>query len=82
MPDIALTPIPFSSTSERRPCALIRKFGDLYSQARVDTLDSLDLIEQLKDADELKSKLLFSVVVVSIENNLLNWILVWSIKFK
>ena len=30
----------------------------------MDTLDSLNLIEQLKDADELKSKLLFSVVVV------------------
>lgn len=60
----ALTPIPFSP-EKRRPCALIRKFGDLYSQARVDTLDSLDLIEQLKDADELKAKLLFSVVVVS-----------------
>ena len=64
MPD-ALTPMPFSP-EKRRPCALIRKFGDLYSQARVDTLDSLNLIEQLKDADELKSKLLFSVVVVSV----------------
>lgn len=65
MPDIAFQPIMPFSPEKRRPCALIRRFGDLYSQARVDTLDSLDLIEQLKDADELKSKLLFSVVVVS-----------------
>ena len=32
--------------------------------ARVDTLDALDSLQALKDADELKSKLLFSVVVV------------------
>lgn len=50
---------------ERRPTALIRRYGNLYAQARVDTLDSLDSLPQLKDADELKSKLLFSVVVVS-----------------
>ena len=75
MSDVALTPIPFSSPEKRRPCALIRRFGDLYSQARVDTLDSLDLIEHLKDADELKSKLLFSVVVVSIEYLVFNYLI-------
>ena len=32
--------------------------------ARVDTLDALDSLQTLRDADELKSKLLFSVVVV------------------
>ena len=32
---------------------------------RLDTLDDLDAIEELKDASELKNKLLFSVVVVS-----------------
>ncbi|RWS03371.1 uncharacterized protein B4U79_12865 [Dinothrombium tinctorium] len=50
---------------ERRPTALIRKFGNLYAQARVDTLDALDSLHQLKDAEELKSKLLFSVVVLA-----------------
>ena len=32
---------------------------------RLDTLDDLDSIAELKDADELKNKLLFSVIVVS-----------------
>jgi hypothetical protein len=36
----------------------------LYSQARLDTLDALDELKELSDADELKNKLLFSVVVV------------------
>ncbi|XP_054167296.1 uncharacterized protein LOC128964685 [Oppia nitens] len=50
---------------DRRPTALIRKYGNLYAQARVDTLDALDSLQALKDADELKSKLLFSVVVLA-----------------
>lgn len=45
---------------------LVRCYGTLYSQARVDALDSLDTLPQLHDAVELKSKILFSVVVVSI----------------
>ncbi|EEC01665.1 hypothetical protein IscW_ISCW001706, partial [Ixodes scapularis] len=49
---------------ERRPTVLIRRYGSLYAQARVDTLDALDALPQLRDADELKTKLLFSVVVV------------------
>ena len=32
--------------------------------ARLDTLDALDEITELAEADELKNKLLFSVVVV------------------
>jgi hypothetical protein len=50
---------------DRRPAALVRKFGDLYSIARLDALDALDTIKELEDAAELKNKLLFSVVVVS-----------------
>ncbi|XP_064468514.1 uncharacterized protein LOC135379202 [Ornithodoros turicata] len=53
------------SLGERRPTALIRRYGSLYAQARVDTLDALDTLPQLRDADELKSKLLFSVVVLA-----------------
>ncbi|CAN8024087.1 unnamed protein product [Ixodes persulcatus] len=49
---------------ERRPTVLIRRYGSLYAQARVDTLDALDALPQLRDADELKTKLLFSVVVL------------------
>ncbi|CAL4109606.1 unnamed protein product, partial [Meganyctiphanes norvegica] len=50
---------------ERRPSALVRRYGNLYAQARVDTLDALDALPDLKNAEELKSKLLFSVVVLS-----------------
>ena len=44
---------------------LVWRYGNLYAAARVDALDSLDNLPALKDADELKSKILFSVVVVS-----------------
>ncbi|CAL4085968.1 unnamed protein product [Meganyctiphanes norvegica] len=50
---------------ERRPSALVRRYSNLYAQARVDTLDALDSLPDLKNAEELKSKLLFSVVVLS-----------------
>ncbi|XP_047468775.1 uncharacterized protein LOC125024996 [Penaeus chinensis] len=53
------------SLGERRPSALVRRYGNLYAQARVDTLDSLDALPDLKNAEELKSKLLFSVVVLA-----------------
>lgn len=51
---------------ERRPTALIRRYGNLYAQSRVDTLDALDSIPELEHAHDLKSKILFSAVVVSI----------------
>ncbi|CAH0389094.1 unnamed protein product [Bemisia tabaci] len=44
---------------------LVRCYANLYSQARVDALDSLDKLPQLRDASELKSKILFSVVVLA-----------------
>ena len=50
---------------DRRPSILVRRYGNLYAQARLDTLDSLDTLPDLANAEELKSKLLFSVVVVS-----------------
>ena len=40
-------------------------YVSLYSQARLDTLDSLDRMAELSQAEELKSKLLFSIIVVS-----------------
>lgn len=43
---------------------LVRCYANLYSQARVDALDALDTLPQLHEAAELKSKILFSVVVV------------------
>ena len=44
---------------------LVARYGELYSQARLDTLDALDQIKELSDAVELKNKLVFSAVVVS-----------------
>lgn len=50
---------------DRRPTAVIRRYGNLYAQSRVDTLDALDSIPELEHAHDLKSKILFSAVVVS-----------------
>ena len=49
-------------TDTTRVCC---RYGELYSQARLDTLDALDELKELASAEELKNKLLFSVVVVS-----------------
>lgn len=48
-----------------RPTELIRSYNSLYSQARIDALDALENLAEMSDADDLKSKLLFSVIVVS-----------------
>jgi len=52
-----------------RPTELIRSYNSLYSQARIDALDALDNIREMSNAEDLKSKLLFSVVVVCRINN-------------
>ncbi|KAI5715380.1 hypothetical protein M8J77_015127 [Diaphorina citri] len=54
-----------TSTKELSGTRLIRCYGNLYSQARVDALETLDALPQLRDAVELKSKILFSVVVLA-----------------
>ena len=44
----------------------IRKMDvQLYSQTRLDTLDNLNKMLELRQAEELKSKLLFSIIVLS-----------------
>ena len=86
-----------SNGIDKRPADLVRRFGDLYSMARLDTLDALDNVRELDQfipsplssntsstssihssssidritrskstSEELKNKLLFSVVVVSL----------------
>ena len=50
--------------SDARPSLLVKHYGDLYSQLRLETLDSLDRLPELVNSEELKNKLLFSVVVV------------------
>ncbi|XP_065210500.1 uncharacterized protein LOC135838697 [Planococcus citri] len=44
---------------------LVRCYGNLYSQGRVNALEALDAIPQLHGASELKSKILFSIVVLA-----------------
>ncbi|XP_008552372.1 uncharacterized protein LOC103574651 [Microplitis demolitor] len=41
------------------------KYAALYAQAHLHTLDALDALEPLKEATDLKAKILFSVIVLS-----------------
>lgn len=50
---------------DNRPTALVRRYGNLYSEIRLDTFDALDDLPEIAACDDLKGKLLFSVVVVS-----------------
>ncbi len=57
-----------SSSSSSSSSRLVSRYGELYSQLRLETLDALDRIPELVNSEELKNKLLFSVVVVSKNN--------------
>jgi hypothetical protein len=52
------------SLGENRPSRLVQRYGSLYSQSRIDALDALDDLPELADCDDLKVKLLFSILVV------------------
>ena len=57
----------------RLKCLVSINFNEFVTNwmtARVDTLEALDSLQALSDFDELKSKLLFSVVVVRNEKYL------------
>lgn len=53
------------SLGENRPSQLVQRFRDLYSEGRLDAYDALDEIPEISEFDELKGKLLFSVVVLA-----------------
>ena len=53
---------------EKRVGLLVRKYGELYAQTRLETMEGLDSLPELNGLDDLKSKLLFSVIVVSKNN--------------
>lgn len=53
------------SLNEKRPTELIRLYGNLYSETRVEAADDLDNLAEISDYDKLKTKILFSVVVLS-----------------
>jgi Mitochondria-eating protein len=54
---------------DMRPTQLIRRYGNLYSEGRLDALDSLDDIPEMSNFDDLKGKLLLTILVVSILNS-------------
>lgn len=49
-----------------RPTQLIRRYGNLYSEGRLDALDALDDVPEMSNFDDLKGKLLLTILVVSI----------------
>jgi len=53
------------SLGENRPTQLVKRYGNLYNEARLDAMDALDELADMADADTLKVKLLLSIVVVS-----------------
>ncbi|KAL8616551.1 hypothetical protein ACOMHN_036583 [Nucella lapillus] len=56
------------SLGSQRPAELIRRYGDLYLDSRVEALDALDHLGPLRGLDVLKLKILFSVVVLSFKS--------------
>jgi Mitochondria-eating protein len=53
------------SLGNMRPTQLIRRYGNLYSEGRLDALDALDDIPEMSNFDDLKGKLLLTILVVS-----------------
>lgn len=47
---------------------MVQLYRKLYVQHRNETLDALDQLPQLKRTDHLKTKILFSIIVVSFAN--------------
>ena len=47
-----------------RATQLVRRYGNLYSEARLDALDALDSLDEVSQFDDLKVKILYSVLVV------------------
>ncbi|KAJ8317486.1 hypothetical protein KUTeg_005390 [Tegillarca granosa] len=50
---------------ENRPTELIRYYGNLYSEGRMEALDSLDNMPMMGELSVLKEKILFSAIVLS-----------------
>ena len=65
IPNHTVTSIPTPTASTIDQERLVASYVQLYSQARLDTLDALDKLLDMRQAEELKSKLLFSIIVVS-----------------
>ena len=55
-----------------RATQLVRRYGNLYSEARLDALDALDSLDEVSQFDDLKVKILYSVLVVRFTTEMLN----------
>jgi len=53
------------SLGDRRPTQLIRRYGNLYTEGRLDALDALDDVTEMTEFTDLKGKLLLTILVVS-----------------
>ena len=53
------------SLGDRRPTQLIRRYGNLYTEGRLDALDALDDVTEMTEFADLKGKLLLTILVVS-----------------
>lgn len=56
------------SLGENRPSQLIRRYGNLYSEQRLDAMDALDELQEVSEYNDLKEKLLLSVIVLAFRN--------------
>ena len=70
-----------AALGSQRPTELIRRYGELYLDSRVEALDALDGLAPLKGLDVLKLKILFSVIVVCRNNNNSNCIERCNLRF-
>ena len=53
------------SLGDQRPTQLIRRYGNLYAEGRLDALDALDDVTEMTEFTDLKGKLLLTILVVS-----------------
>jgi O6-methylguanine-DNA--protein-cysteine methyltransferase len=56
------------SLGDKRPTQLIRRYGNLYTESRLEALDALDEIAEMSEFADLKGKLLLTILVLSFRN--------------
>lgn len=50
---------------EFRPSQLIKRYSNLYAESRVEAVETLDQLPEMAKSEELKAKLLLSIIVAS-----------------
>ena len=62
-----------------RATQLVRRYGNLYSEARLDALDALDSLDEVSQFDDLKVKILYSVLVVGFTHEIIDESITWCV---